>query len=236
MLYYGASSEGEIMWRRSNFAVVVASITAALSLATVVPSSATVTNWPSGQRMIGNTTFNGTIFTGGGGVIEPAIDDANGSLTYLLTPNNSTTMPNAHNVAPLYLPVYPAGSGIDPAILNCSHVPADNCADHGPVVAGGAMGIEESKFLDVYDGGVLGHDHLVGLAKTHGDFNVIWEPILVLFTNARAAETRLLTIGDINAAVNSGNAYEVPLPQLDFHCSAVSAALYNHATPGPTVP
>jgi hypothetical protein len=232
MLYYGASSEGEIMWRRSSFAVFAASITAALSLATVVPSSATVTNWPSGQRMIGNTTFNGTIFTGGGGVIEPAIDDANGSLTYLLTPNNSTTMPNAHNVAPLYLPVYPAGSGIDPTTLNCSHVPADNCADHGPGVSGAAMGIDPT----VYGAGVLGHDHLVGIAKTKGDFNVIWEPILVLFTNAGAARTRLLTIGDITGAVSSGNAFEVPLPQLDFHCSAVSAALYNHATPAPTVP
>ena len=185
--------------------------------------------------MIGITTFNGTTFTGGGGVIEPAIDDANGSLTYLLTPNNSTTMPNAHNVAPLDLPVYPAGSGIDPAILNCSHVPADNCADHGPGVAGGAMFFEESHLLDVDDGGVLGHDHLVGIANTKGDFNVIWEPTLVLFTNATAATHRLMTISDTIAAVASHHAYEVPLPQLDFHCSAVSAARYNHATLAPRV-
>ena len=106
---------------------------------------------PSGQVMIGHASLV-TIpssppsfkFTGGGGVVEPAYDDSTGNLVYLFTPNNAQTHPNAHNVAPLYLPVYPVGSGIDPASLNCQHLLADkvtlhdNCIDHGLIVAGAA--------------------------------------------------------------------------------------------------
>jgi hypothetical protein len=198
---------------------------------------------PSGQRMYGNTSFDATTghFTGGGGTIEPAYDDATGTLVYLRTPNQvpvnvanvpidpGTGMPK--NVAPIYLPVYPAGSGIDPASLNCAHVPADNCPDHGPGVAGAAMAIVPS----VYGGGVLGHDHLVGIAKTKGDFNILWEPVLVLFTNADAATQHITTLAQIQAAVAAGNAREVPLPQLTFHCSAEGPAAYEHATPAPTV-
>jgi hypothetical protein len=188
---------------------------------------------PSGQVMIGNTSFSTATghFTGGGATVEPAIDDANGNTVYLLTPTNAQSHPNAHNVAPLYLPVYPVGSGIDPASLNCAHLPADNCPDHGPGVAGAAMGIVPS----VYGGGVLGHDHLVGIASTGGDFNVIWEPVLVLFTNAQAATQHITTLAQIRAAEAAGNAFEVPLPQLDFHCSSVSAAVYARGTPAPTV-
>ena len=198
---------------------------------------------PSGQRMYGNTSFDATTghFTGGGGTIEPAYDDATGTLVYLRTPNQvpvnvanvpidpGTGMPK--NVAPIYLPVYPAGSGIDPASLNCAHVPADNCPDHGPGVAGAAMAIVPS----VYGGGVLGHDHLVGIAKTKGDFNILWEPVLVLFTNADAATHHITTLAQIQAAEAAGNAFQVPLPQLTFHCSAEGAAAYEHATPAPTV-
>ena len=192
--------------------------------------------------MYGNTSFDPTTgqFIGGGGTIEPAYDGDTGTLVYLQTPNNvpvnlpkkidpGTGLPV--NVAPIYLPVYPAGSGIDPATLNCAHVPADNCADHGPGVAGAAIGIMHS----VYGGGVLGHDHLVGIAKTGGDFNVLWEPVLVLFTNAAAAKTHITTLAQIKAAEANGDAFEVPLPQLTFHCSSVSAAAYLRATPAPTV-
>ena len=205
-------------------------------------SAASASSMPSGQRTVGNSTFStasGT-FTGGGGVVEPAYDDANGTLVYLLTPTNAKTHPNAHNVAPLYLPVYPVGSGIDPASLNCAHMSADNCPDHGPGVAGAAMGISAQRgFGSVYAGGVLGHDHLVGIASTGGDFNVIWEPTLILFTNAAAARTHITTLAQINAALNppSGppQAIEVPLPQLDFSCASVSAAVYNRGTPAATV-
>src|SRR5262249_52480962 len=90
-------------------------------------------------------------------------------------------------------------------------------------------------FPNVYgapDGsGVLGHDHMMAPPGSGGDFNVAWEPILVLFTNAAAANTRLTTLAQVNAAVSSGNAIEVPLPQLTFHCEVVPAIVYAHSTP-----
>lgn len=203
---------------------------------------------PSGQRMYGSASFSlanpadptSGSFSGGGGTIEPAYDDATGTLVYLQTPNGppvhlpkkidpGTGMPV--NVAPIYLPMYPAGSGIDPSTLNCTHVPADNCPDHGPLLAGVSMSIMPS----VYGGGVLGHDHLVGIAKTGGDFNVEWEPVLVLFTNAEAATTHITTLAQINADVASGDAILVPVPPATFHCSSVSAKAYWRATPSPTV-
>jgi hypothetical protein len=214
------------------------------SLVLVIAASATSagSTAPSGQRMYGGASFDVATghFTGGGGTIEPSYDASTGTLVYLRTPNNvpvnlpktidpSTGLPV--NVAPIYLPVYPVGSGIDPASLNCAHVPADNCPDHGPGVAGAAMGIVPS----VYGGGVLGHDHLVGIAKTKGDFNVLWEPVLVLFTNAAAATQHITTLAQIRAVEAAGNAIEVPLPQLTFHCSAEGPAAYANATPAPTV-
>lgn len=226
------------MFKRIATATFLLGLLALLAAASAIPSGST----PSGQRMFGNTSFDFAtgLFTGGGGTVEPAYDASTGTLVYLSTPNNahvnlnapldpSTGMPK--NVAPIYLPVYPKGSGIDPASLNCAHVPADNCPDHGPGVAGAAMGIVPS----VYGGGVLGHDHLVGIAKTGGDFNVLWEPVLVLFTSAHAATTHITTLAQIDAAVATHNAIEVPLPQLTFHCSSVSAAAYWRGTPAPTV-
>jgi hypothetical protein len=192
--------------------------------------------------MYGHATFDTVSgqFVGGGGSIEPAYDLSTGDLIYIQTPNGPPVHPAQHidpatglpkNVAPLYLPVYPVGSGIDPASLNCAHVPADNCPDHGPEVAGAAMNIVPS----VYGGGVVGHDHLLGIASTGGDLNVLWEPVLVLFTNAPAATHRITTLAQIQAAEAAGDAFEVPLPQLDFHCSVVSAAAYQRGTPAPTV-
>lgn len=228
------------------------------SLALVIATSAV---WagsdpaPSGQRMYGNASFalanpadpTSGSFTGGGGTIEPAIDDSTGALVYIQTPNG----PHVHlvkkvdpatglpvNVAPLYLTMYPAGAGIDPSTLNCAHVPADNCPDHGPAVAGAAMGIDPA----VYGDGVVGHDHLIGVAPTGGDFNVLWEPVLVLFTDYGCAGgdptcnvTHLTTLAQIQAAEMAGKAFEVPLLALTFHCSVVSAAAYAKATPAPTV-
>lgn len=192
---------------------------------------------PSGQVMIGDTSYSTATghFTGGGGTVEPAIDDANGSTVYLFTPNNAKTHANTHNFAPLYLVVYPVGSGIDPASLNCQHLLADlttlhdNCIDHGPIVAGAADA------SPVYVRGVIGHDHLVGIASSGGDFNVIWEPVLVLFNSVDASTTRILTLDQLNKAFGAGQVSETPLPSLDFNCASVSAAVYNHGTPAPVV-
>ena len=93
------------------------------------------------------------------------------------------------------------------------------------------MGIEPS----VYGGGVVGHDHLLGIASTGGDFNVLWEPVLVLFTSVSASMTHITTLAEIKAAEAANEAFEVPLPPATFHCSVVSAARYNQATSAPTV-
>ena len=216
------------------------------SLALLLAVSATPAgSAPSGQRTYGNASFDPStgLFTGGGGTIEPAYDDSTGTLVYLQTPNGAhvhlvdkidptTGLPV--NVAPIYLPMYPAGSGIDPSTLNCAHVPADNCPDHGPEVAGAAMAIDSA----VYGGGVVGHDHLIGIASTGGDFNILWEPVLVLFTPAGCAPghptcnvTHITTLAQIRAAEAAGHAFEVPLLAATFHCSQVSAAAYQRATP-----
>jgi hypothetical protein len=194
-------------------------------------SSSSAVTLPSGQRMADATTFDAASgqFLGGGGSVEPAYDDVKGTIIYLWTPNKARVHPNAHNVAPLYLPVYPTGVGVDPASLNCAHIPADNCANHGNAVAGAAQQI----MPNVYGDGVAGHDHLAGVASSGGDFNVIWEPTLVLFTNKDAASEHITTDAQVDAAVDAGNAIEVPLPQLDFNCAIVGASVYNNATPAP---
>ncbi|TME06199.1 MAG: hypothetical protein E6I80_14575 [Chloroflexi bacterium] len=78
---------------------------------------------------------------------------------------------------------------------------------------------------------MLGHDHLMAPPGSGGDFNIAWEPILVLFTSSAAANTHLTTLAQINAAVNSGNAFEVPNPAATFHCEVVPANIYANSTP-----
>jgi hypothetical protein len=229
--------------------LAAATLLAATLTLVVAVSAISAGGTPSGQRMYGNTSFDPVagVFTGGGGTIEPAYDDTTGTLVYLQTPNGahvhlvSSTDPATGlpvNVAPIYLPMYPAGSGIDPSTLNCAHVPADNCPDHGPEVAGAAMAIDPV----VYGHGVLGHDHLVGIASTGGDFNVLWEPVLVLFTNVGCTSgnptcnvSHITTLAQIKAAEAAGHAFEVPLLDATFHCSGTSAAAYARATPAPAV-
>ena len=224
-------------------------------LANPVMSSASST--PSGQVMIGNTTLvccnGGYSFSGGGGSIEPAYNDANGSLLYLLTPTKTNVQlsskivrdstdiafpyPHPVNVAPLFLPVYPTSSGIVPATLNCAHVPRDNCPDHGPAVSDAAQfGIDPY----IYGAGVIGHDHLIGAAATKGDWNIVWEPVLVLFAPteagaAAAASQHITTLQQLTDDLSAGLVFEVPLPTLDFHCGIVSASLFAQGTPAPTV-
>ncbi|HUZ40293.1 MAG TPA: hypothetical protein VMU68_02735 [Acidimicrobiales bacterium] len=136
-------------------------------------------------------------------------------------------------MAPIYVVVYPVGSGIDPTTLDCRHLLADlvtlsdNCPDHGPLVAGHAAAIVRA----VYGHGVLGHDHLIGVASTGGDFNFIWEPVLVLFTNAGAATEHITTLSALDEAVADHDVIEIPVPALDFNCSVVSASVYANGTP-----
>jgi hypothetical protein len=179
---------------------------------------------PSGEHIHGQSS------------IEPVYDDMTGAVAYVSTPihvaNPVKTNPRAW--APFYLPVYPTGSTV--GTLDCMGIPG-NCPDHDGLVAGAAMGLSAaSGFGSVYAGGVIGHDHLMAGPGSGGDFNIAWQPVLVLFTNAKAANTHVTTLAQINALVASGDARlfvtgENGLPDLTFHCSVVPAVVYNNGTP-----
>jgi hypothetical protein len=178
-------------------------------------------------------------------VLEPVFNAENyGQIGYINTPNGTQhpvpVNPNAWS--PIYLPVYPNGSTISTGgtgatgPLNCWHTPAENCLTHGNEIAGLAMScpaaipVCSQAIRNVYANGVLGHDHIMDF---HGgaDWNVAWEPIIVLFTKTTAANTRLLTDTQIADAVAAGNAVEIPLPGATFHCSLVSDSVWALTTP-----
>jgi len=211
-----------MMSRRLVFMAVAAS--ALLAGLSAVPAAAS--SLPSGERIVGGTAAHG------GTVIEPVYDDMTGQIRYVSTPRGTPDPVNSNPVAaaPFYLPVYPAGSTVP--TLNCQDVPAENCPDHGPAVAGLAQALEPG----VYGGGVIGHDHLMAGPGSHGDFNVAWVPTLVLFTPG-AAITHITTLAQLNALIASGDVITVPLdgtngfPNLTFHCSVVTAAVYAQGRP-----
>jgi len=213
-----------MMSRRLVFMAVAAS--ALVTGLSVLPAGAS--SLPSGERLVGGTPSHG------GTVLEPVYDDMTGQIRYVSTPRGAPNPVNSNPVAaaPFYLPVYPAGSTVG-VTLNCQDVPAENCPDHGPAVAGLAQALEPG----VYGGGVIGHDHLMAGPGSHGDFNVAWVPTLVLFTNSAAANTHITTLAQLNAMIASGDVKTVPLdgtngfPNLTFHCSVVSAAVYAHGVP-----
>jgi hypothetical protein len=153
------------------------------AVACVVPVAGSADALPSGEHLLGNVA------------IEPAYDDYNGSIVYLLTPNrlaplganNPINNVNPHAVAPLYLVVYPPGTA---GTFNCMGVPG-NCPDHDGAIAGVATGV----MPDVYGtdaSRVPGHDHLVGMPRT-GDFNVAWRVYVELFTPG-ATVTHITTL------------------------------------------
>jgi len=211
-----------MMSRRLVFMAVAAS--ALLAGLSAVPAAAS--SLPSGERIVGGTASHG------GTVLEPVYDDMTGQIRYVSTPRGAPDPVNSNPVAsaPFYLPVYPAGSTVP--TLNCQDVPAENCPDHGPAVAGLAQALEPG----VYGGGVIGHDHLMAGPGSHGDFNVAWVPTLVLFTPG-AAITHITTLAQLNALIASGDVITVPLdgtngfPNLTFHCSVVTAAVYAQGRP-----
>ena len=180
-------------------------------------SAAGASSTPSGERVTGQS------------VLEPVYNDEQaGTIGYVSTPINAPMNANPRAWSPFYVPVYPVGSTV--GTLLCMHVPRDNCPDHGPGVSQAAA----AAFPDVYgpaDGsGVLGHDHLMDFPGG-ADFDVAWEPVLVLFTSTAAANEHLLTDAQIDAAVERGDAVEVPVAALTFHCAAVSARVYALGTP-----
>lgn len=193
----------------------------ALAFAVGTGTAAHAAPAPSGQRSFGNVT------------IEPAYDAVHaGRLIYLLTPNQAPdpVKSNPASWAPIYIPVYPTGSTATSA-PSCRHTPVENCPDHGNLVAGAAQQISQAMgFGSVYANGVLGHDHVAD-APGGDDFNIAWEPVIVLFTSAAAANQHLVTDAAILGAANAGDVVLVPAPNLTFICSVVSAATYGRGTP-----
>jgi hypothetical protein len=174
--------------------------------------------------------------------VEPAIDYSTGGTIYLLTPVKAP-FPSKSNpiaAAPLYLPLYPLSSTVDAASLNCQ---PENC-DHANVLPFpdpgyyGALPGTDPACAD-FNGGqpcstVKGHDHLVGVANTHGDFNVAWTVYPVIFTHKAFDDgminTRITTLKQLWAEVASGDV--VIAPQLvTFNCSVTSKRTYWMGTP-----
>ena len=193
---------------RWSFRVLASLSALAAVLLVSMPAAATSTPpWFSGMRAFGNST------------VEPAVNDANGTETFLLTPNNAPTMANAaHASAPLYLILYPDASSVLATVLNCT--PA-NC-NHAQVP------------------GMKGHDHLVGIDKTGGDYNFDWHVIGVAFTGAGsngadAMNHRIVTLAELHAAIYAHDVVTFEVgpngTPFYFNCSAVSAAVYQNAIP-----
>lgn len=194
---------------------------AVATMVTLLPVIARADSLPSGERVNGQA------------VIEPAYDDSTGSIVYLLTPsrlaplspNNPINNVNPHAVAPLYLIVYPPGTSWT---FNCMGASPGNCPDHAGTVAG----IATSLFPGVYGSdpaAVPGHDHLVGVAKTGGDFNVPWRVFLEFFTSTSAV-SHITTLAEFQAAWNHGDLMEVDTG-ITFVCAVVSASTYLAGTP-----
>lgn len=189
---------------------------------------------PTGERQLGQS------------FIEPAYNDADGSLIYLLTPSKPifltnppvTVHPNGHNVAPLYLIMYPSSAASVVGTVNCQHQPMDNCADHGPLVAAIAEGLTPLSPGEpsVYPpGGVWGHDHLVAAPGSGGDFNILWEPIEILFKPGTPI-THITTLAQLQPLMDRHMVDVIELPPATFHCSVVPAGPYYNGTPVPSAP
>jgi hypothetical protein len=189
------------------------------AIACLLPVNVFADSLPSGERTHGNVS------------IEPAYNDFDGGIIYLLTPNrlaplganNPINKVNSHAVAPLFLVVYPPGT---PGIFNCMGVPG-NCPDHDPTIAGVATSVMPGVY-GTNPGAVPGHDHLVGVRPT-GDFNVPWHVYIELFTSS-AAVTHITTLSGLEAAWSSGKILELD-SGITFVCSVVSQSSYLAGTP-----
>lgn len=214
--------------KRTGFVRVFALITTLVGgvVIAATPSAANASTnaaWQTGMRAIGNGT-----------TIEPAVNDTNGTQTFLITPNHSpffqgSTPPPApfgKVSAPLYLVTYPMQSTVDTSSpLNCytegffdSSLPY-NC-DHAQIP------------------GIKGHDHLVGVpgsAKAGGDYNVQWHVLATFFTAQGIADgamnNRILTLTQLEAAQAAGDVSPFVDTGIYFDCSVVSGAAYNTGTP-----
>ena len=192
----------------------VALTAGAMIAGAALPAAAQV---PSGERQLGQT------------IIEPGYDDRTGNLIYVMTPIGTPdpSHANAHAISPLFLIVYPNSAAAAVGTMNCAHEGGDNCPDHGPGIADLAQSVVPS----VYGSGVWGHDHVMD-GPGGRDFNVTWQVVVVLFTNAAAANQHITTEAQLDAAIDAGDAFTIVTPTI-FHCNLVAGATYQRATPLP---
>jgi len=80
---------------------------------------------------------------------------------------------------------------------------------------------------------VWGHDHIMD-GPGGSEFNVAWQVVVVLFTNAAAANTHITTEAQLDAALDAGDAITIET-DIIFNCNLVSGATYRRATPLPPV-
>jgi hypothetical protein len=190
---------------RSTRRIRAGSFIGAALLALVMVTSVSATTWFSGQR------------NHAGASVEPAVNLANGSEIFLLTPIHAKTLANPRAHAPLYLVLYPGTSTIPASSLNCTPTNCDHANAFPPY---GAAGLK-------------GHDHLVGMPHT-GDFNIAWDVYPVFFTPQGFADGainhRILTATDLWAAIHSGNAAMGGI-LLSFNCNPVPVTTYLLGTP-----
>jgi len=206
------------MFSQLKFGRVVLTVALAAS-ACLFPLNGVADSLPSGERTLGNAT------------IEPAYNDAHGSIVYLLTPNrlaplgasNPINTVDPHAVAPLYLVVYPPGTE---GVFDCMGVPG-NCPDHDGVIAGVATAVMPAVYGSDASA-IPGHDHLVGMPHT-GDFNVPWHVFIELFTPG-AAVSHITTLTQLDAASRAGRLRQVD-SGITFVCSVVSQSAYLSGAP-----
>ena len=125
----------------------------------------------------------------------------------------------------MFLIVYPNSAAGAVGTINCAHQGGDNCPDHGPDIAT----LAQATVPTVYGNGVWGHDHIME-GPGGSDFKVVWQLVVVLFTNAAAANTHITTEAQLEAAIDAGDAFTIETPTV-FNCNLVSAATYSRATP-----
>jgi hypothetical protein len=179
-------------------------------VAAIVAFAVAQTTWFTGQRGFGQST------------VEPAIDDANGQQVFLLTPSKAPFPSKAPDKAqaPLYLVAYPTNSTITEP-FNCTPTTCDHV---------------QSVPLPWYpsNGLLKGHDHLVGIANTHGDFNVAWDVELDAFTpkgfGDGAINHRIMTLGELNAAKSNGDIQAIDTG-IVFNCSSTNISTYLRGKP-----
>lgn len=179
-------------------------------VAMMAPIADAQTTWYTGMRAFGQVT------------VEPAIDNANGQQVFLLTPNKAPFPSKAPEKAqsPLYLVAYPTTSTITEP-FNCT----PTTCDHAQTVP-----------LPWYPshGLLKGHDHLVGIPRTGGDWNVAWDVELDAFTpkgfEDGAINHRIMTLDALNTAKSNGDIQAIDIGVV-FNCSSTNIATYLRGTP-----